>query len=384
MKKHTGIARLIARKTLGDKLTPDEEATLKHWLTDKRHAATYDDVRRLDMAADILRLRDEDYGEKMAARFHREQRQKRRHIVWRQMALWTGAAAVAALLFIAVPHLVPPGYDNVAHMQPAETSIVPGGAKAVLTLADGRQIGVTDDADGELDRLMDSVRAADADTLQQTAVRYHTLSVPRGGEFRHELADGTRVWLNSESELRFPETFAGAERHVYVKGEAFFDVAHDEAHPFVASTERGDIRVLGTRFNLTDYAGQPLAATLVEGSISFRTPQGRNYAVAPSQQLTFDDASGQVDVRTVDVSVYTAWVDRQFVFYRQPLENIMNVLARWYDFHPVFADDSLRGVRLSGRLLRDEDVRVLLHSYERAMGIRFVIRGNNIIVTQTP
>ena len=376
MKTTTDISKLIARKILGDTLAPEEEAALQAWLSDGRNAATYEEVKRLDLVSAMLRLEREDYGERMVARFRRTQQRRMLRLFLRRASVWAGVAAVVALLFLAVPRSARRlAGDNT---QQTAMTIVPGEPKAILTLADGQQIDVTDGDHRVVDRLLDSVSMALADTV---AVRYNTLSIPRGGEFRYELADGTRVWLNAESELRFPETFGGGERRVYVKAEVFFDVAHDEAHPFVVSTGRGDVRVLGTRFNLTDYAGTPLAATLVEGRIRFHTPDGRDYDVRPSQQLTFDEAGGTVDVQTVDVSVYTAWVDHQFVFRNQSLEDILTTLSRWYDFHPVFADDSLRGIRLSGRLYRGDDIRVLLNSYERAAGIRFVIRGENILVT---
>lgn len=376
MKTTTDISKLIARKILGDTLAPEEEAALQAWLSDGRNAATYEEVKRLDLVSAMLRLEREDYGERMVARFRRTQQRRMLRLFLRRASVWAGVAAVVALLFLAVPRSARRLAGD--STQQTAMTIVPGEAKAILTLADGQQIDVTGGDHRVVDRLLDSVSTALADTV---AVRYNTLSIPRGGEFRYELADGTRVWLNAESELRFPETFGGGERRVYVKGEVFFDVAHDEAHPFVVSTGRGDVRVLGTRFNLTDYAGTPLAATLVEGRIRFHTPDGRDYDVRPSQQLTFDEAGGTVDVQTVDVSVYTAWVDHQFVFRNQSLEDIMTTLSRWYDFHPVFADDSLRGIRLSGRLYRGDDIRVLLDSYERAAGIRFVIRGENILVT---
>lgn len=376
MKTTTDISKLIARKILGDTLAPEEEAALQAWLSDGRNAATYEEVKRLDLVSAMLRLEREDYGERMVARFRRTQQRRMLRLFLRRASVWAGVAAVVALLFLAVPRSARRLAGD--STQQTAMTIVPGEPKAILTLADGQQIDVTDGDHRVVDRLLDSVSMALADTV---AVRYNTLSIPRGGEFRYELADGTRVWLNAESELRFPETFGGGERRVYVKGEVFFDVAHDEAHPFVVSTGRGDVRVLGTRFNLTDYAGTPLAATLVEGRIRFHTPDGRDYDVRPSQQLTFDEAGGTVDVQTVDVSVYTAWVDHQFVFRNQSLEDILTTLSRWYDFHPVFADDSLRGIRLSGRLYRGDDIRVLLDSYERAAGIRFVIRGENILVT---
>ena len=250
MKTTTDISKLIARKILDDTLAPEEEAALQAWLSDERNAATYEEVKRLDLVSAMLRLEREDYGGRMVARFRRTQQRRMLRLFLRRASVWAGVAAVVALLFLAVPRSARRLAGD--STQQTAMTIVPGEAKAILTLADGQQIDVTGGDHRVVDRLLDSVSTALADTV---AVRYNTLSIPRGGEFRYELADGTRVWLNAESELRFPETFGGGERRVYVKGEVFFDVAHDEAHPFVVSTGRGDVRVLGTRFNLTDYAG---------------------------------------------------------------------------------------------------------------------------------
>ena len=156
---------------------------------------------------------------------------------------------------------------------------------------------------------------------------------------------------------------------------------NDARKPFIVRTGRGDITVYGTRFNVTDYADSPFAAVLVSGSIGFRPAQGgQTVRLRPSELLTCD-ADGHTTVTTVDPSVYTAWVDHRFVFRGQTLESIMTTLARWYDFTPVFRSDEARRIRLSGRLNRHEDIRVLLRSYEATTGLTFRIEGRNIVIT---
>ena len=190
------------------------------------------------------------------------------------------------------------------------------------------------------------------------------------------------MWLNSQTELRFPKKFGKNERKVYLKGEAFFDVTKDAKHPFIVSTEQGNITVYGTRFNVNNYAETPLSAVLVEGSIGFTTPQGKEVKIKPSEKLTYEQDKDQISVSTVDTSLYTAWVEHRFIFNGQPLEEIMTTLSRWYNFSVTFASDDIRRIRLSGQLYRHEDIRILLDSYEQTTGLKFQIENRNILITK--
>lgn len=143
---------------------------------------------------------------------------------------------------------------------------------------------------------------------------YHTLSVPAGGEFQYVLADGTKVWLNSDSELRFPTSFTGDERRVYLKGEAFFDVKKDNGKQFVVALPKGDIRVYGTRFCITDYGNKPMSAVLTRGSIGFTTTGGEEVRLKPADRLTYEAATGILRVEQVDTTLYMSWINKMFVF----------------------------------------------------------------------
>lgn len=190
------------------------------------------------------------------------------------------------------------------------------------------------------------------------------------------------MWLNSQTELRFPKKFKKEERKVYLKGEAFFDVAKDNKRPFIVSMEQGDIRVYGTRFNITNYAESPFSAVLVEGSIGFTTLQGKEVKIKPSEKLTYEQDKAAISICTVDTSLYTAWIEHLFIFNGQPLEEIMTNLSRWYNFKVSFASDDIRHIRLSGRLYRHEDIRVLLDSYETTTGLQFEIKDRTILITK--
>lgn len=386
MKSDTEISRLIAAKVLGQELTTEEEVRLNEWLlASDRNRAIYEEAKSMKLASRLMELEQEDYGQKMSDRFVRQQKQARRKLIYRNTAIWLSGVAATALIFVTISLLKPDVKIPQPTGQTAEApAIVPGKVEATLILTNGREIGITEKAPDKIDRLLDSIgiRAQASGKEQKKQVAYNTLAVPAGGEYTFHMADGTKVWLNSKTELRFPETFEGEERRIYLKGEAFFDVAKDKAHPFIVSTDRGDIRVYGTRFNVTGYADTPLSAVLVEGSIGFRPTEGKEVTLQPSQRIVYNEENGSTRIETVDVSQYTAWIDHMFVFNGQRLEDIMTSLSRWYNFTPVFTSDDIRNIRLTGRLYRHEDVRILLHSYEQITGIGFHIDGKKIIITK--
>ncbi len=386
MNKHLNIAQLIARKATDTPLTSQEQEVLDAWLHDEKNRESLAEIESLTLARRIVELEQAAYGKKMAARFHRERQRERRKLLLHRCVYWVSGVAALVLLVFSMNFFFNDGRkERTSVPVVAKQSIIPGESKAVLTLADGREFGITEDDGKAVSQLIDSVSTAEAVETSETAATntpiYNTLSVPRGGEFFHQLADGSKVWLNSESELRFPETFADGERRIYLKGEAFFEVEKD-TRPFIVTTRQGDIRVYGTRFCATDYEQQPFSAVLVEGSIGFRPAMGEEVCLTPSQRLEYNAETGGVKVEVVDTSLYTAWIEHYFLFRGQTLEEIMTTLSRWYNFNVVFADDSLRSIRLSGRLYRNDDVQILLNSYAKTAGIKFKIKDNNIIITQ--
>ncbi len=375
---------MIAKKVLGTPLSAAEEEALNTWSQKEENKAALKEIEKRTLANRLLDLEQERYGEKMAERFFKQQRRMRRQRLYSRTNMWLGIAAMLCIVVSVVLTRLPKLSDEHPELlADAVSSIVPGEVKATLTLADGREFGIDDADTRRIDQLIDSVHAKAGAKDPEAARRqmYHKLSVPQGGEFRHVLVDGTTVWLNSESELRFPESFEAGERRVYLKGEAYFEVAKDTARPFIISTSRGDIRVYGTTFNVTDYEGEPFSTVLVQGSIGFRPAKGDEVQLHPSERMEYDEETGSIKVETVDVSTYTAWVDHYFIFHAQSLEEIMKTLSRWYGFNTVFVHDNLRDIKLSGRLYRYEDIRMLLDSYEQTANVKFYIKGQNIIIT---
>ena len=383
--KRQPMIHLMARKALGLTLSEQEESELTAWLeASDENQRIFEQVKTFQDADKMLRLERDGYARQMAKRVMRQlavNGQRRvRHDLWKWMG---GVAAAVAIIVCAVVWSLPEAEELPFARQ--EGQIVPGKVEAVLTFANGEKLHITDTTSEEVwkERLLvvDSACEGKAFVEEGQAVTYNVLAVPAGGEFFYVLPDSTRVWINSDSELRFPTNFVDGVRRVELRGEAFFDVAHDRRSPFVVTLSGGDITVYGTRFNVTDYKEMGLSAVLVEGSIGFRSLHGDTVRLIPSERMVYGGDETGISVEKVDTELYTAWIDHRFVFRGQTLEEIMSTLARWYDFDIVFADEEARTIRLSGRLNRYDDIRVLLRTYEEVAGVHFGIRGREIVVS---
>ena len=266
--------------------------------------------------------------------------------------------------------------------------ITPGGVKAILQSEDGKMIDLTSSTSSRIvtsDGLVlvnDSLKGLrfDQSKSENQPMKYHTLAVPVGGEYHFTLADGTRVWVNSASEVRFPNCFSGGKREIYVKGEVYLEVARDEKHPFVVHAGENEVRVLGTRFNLTAYPDeQKVITTLVEGSVEFRNNQS-SIRLKPGEQSVLDRETNNLEKQKVDVSIYTSWVSGTFEYERMSLFDITRQLSRWYDVDIRFAAEELKHKRLAGVIYRDEELGFTIKVVERVANVRFIRENNTIYI----
>ena len=211
-------------------------------------------------------------------------------------------------------------------------------------------------------------------------VEYHTIRVPRGGEYNLQLADGSKVYLNAGSSLCYPVRFVGDRREVTLTGEGYFEVVKDSTQPFIVKAGDIDVRVLGTTFNVNAYSEKEvIATTLVEGKVQVNYRTGHQ-VITPGMQLVYDKQDGKVNVREVDTEVYTSWKDGYYYFKREALENIMDVLVQWYDLNVFYQHPDLKSLEFGGRLKRYEDIRYLLKKMEETHDVEFIIKGKTITV----
>ena len=258
----------------------------------------------------------------------------------------------------------------------------------ILTLADGQQVDLQERASGEL--LETETVGIHQDSLNGIVYEYrgkgdgktgfHTLEIPVAADYQLRLSDGTVVYLNSETTLRYPEIFAGKERKVYLEGEAYFEVAKDPVHPFKVIVNQLEVEVLGTHFNINAYPGQNgIATTLAEGKVKV-ADGGRQVVLKPGEQAWATDDGLQV--REVDVKEFTGWKDGLFRFRQMPLKEIMIQVYRWYGVGADFADDELAEITFTGVINKNLPAGELFRIIESVVDVRFTRdRENHVMIT---
>ena len=266
--------------------------------------------------------------------------------------------------------------------------IVPGKNQAVLKLGAGKSILLEEVADG-LITMNDKatgfekkngllVATADGKALNDP-ININMLETPKGGQYQVALPDGSRVWLNASSRLFFPTVFKQGERKVRLLGEAYFEVKSDKEHPFIIETSKGaSLRVLGTSFNVNAYEDDAQeTTTLLTGSLQVTHSQSQAL-LKPGQQAIVN-AKEIVDVREVETSYAVAWKEGNFMFNREPIKEVMNKIARWYDVEVIY-QGPVTETRFWGTVSRFSQVSDVLNMLEATGRVHFNIEGRRIYV----
>lgn len=312
-------------------------------------------------------------------------RQKRLPTVYR--------VAIAATLLIALSvslYL----YRQVNHSdaQPAlvENDVLPGGNRALLTLADGRTIDLDNAGDGLLAEQTGITISKTADGLLtyeisespngSETVAYNTITTPNGGQYQIILPDKSKVWLNAASSLHYPTSFSGNERRVTLTGEGYFEITHNPDLPFIVESNGQSVQVLGTSFNINAYEEEEaVVSTLVTGKIALQCNGcDQPIVLKPGDQSV--NVRGDVRVRQVDTNLFSAWKEGLIVLDKADLPTVIRQIQRWYDVEFVGAEDiNIKGT-LSGEVPRAIKLSGVLQALERQTNARFEIKGRRIMV----
>ncbi|OUN62314.1 MULTISPECIES: FecR family protein [unclassified Butyricimonas] len=315
--------------------------------------------------------------------FRQIQKRRRRSIVWKVSAVACGfllLCGISLLFWEKQPSAV--GDLNEAYGIHEDRQVVlqlSGGRQVVLGGTDSLQLQEKDKSievnNGLIAYHHGDVKSDGPENL------YNTLLVPKGGEFRVKLSDGTIVHLNADSELKYPLTFSRKERRVYLKGEAWFEVAKDQECPFYVTTDDIQVRVYGTEFNVNTHGVNEVQTVLVEGSIGIRSLHSTGEVrVLPGQLAEYSRKDQEIRLKEVDVRQYTAWREGFFYFNDETLEDIVDELARWYDMEVFFRSGNAKELHFSGFLKRYEDVRKILRTVTESTGVKFDVSGKTIVV----
>ncbi|NML41542.1 DUF4974 domain-containing protein [Chitinophaga sp. G-6-1-13] len=299
---------------------------------------------------------------------------------------WWAAAASLLLLAGAAWYLLRRPVAHTTDTAPALAmqDIRPASQSAILTLDDGSQVVLDSLHQGSIRNAAGTMIHLGQHTLAYSSSKdadpaYNTLSTPRGKLFHLILPDGTEVWLNAASSLRYPVSFNTAERVVELNGEAYFEVKQAATRPFrVKTVQESEIRVLGTGFNVNAYTNEPaVTTTLLHGRVQVLAAQ-QQILLKPGQQAAA--AGAGIKVQAADTSQVTAWKEGMFQFDNAGIQQVMNQLERWYDITVIY-ETGVPDIRFGGKMERDLDLRSILRILEIS-NVHYRLEGRKLIITQ--
>lgn len=400
-------ARLLEKKWLDDELAGDDrrqadgllarhpglEAEIGEACGQEAREGTWEAYRKFsgEKAYNrfLQKVKDKETAEEARQAASGSDDSRRLHIVWKWCAAAAVVLVVAGLSFWRM---------HSGSADEGGSVLQPGEQKGMLELADGTRIGIDKqdvrfvEKDAEVSYQPGQLSYAPAtlqpvtqeETINKEEESYNSFVIPFGGENSVVLSDGTTVRLNAASKLTYPVRFAkGRQRMVVLEGEAFFDVKKGD-EPFVVHTKYGDIRVLGTAFNVNAYDDNSACyTTLVRGQVCVTSPLSeKTLDLVPGQQAIV--SPGKMEKREVEVEDYTGWVNGVYSFHEQTLENIMNTLKRWYAAEVVYDSPALCDLLYTGTVKRYEDINSFLDAFEMTGDLHYVIRQNTIYLYQGP
>lgn len=367
------IEDLIERYNRG-MTTPAENALVESWYLKYKHGDPYLSQEQLE----------EDQKESLDSLLNEIQGRTKRI----KLSRWAIAASI--LFFMAAGGYFFSINNNsrrqIAAVKPQKQDVAPGGNKAILTLGDGSTIVLNSAKIGKLARQGNIIikKAADGQISyndvsgSRTSKNevYNIAATPQGGQYQFILADGTKVWLNASSSIKYPVVFSEKERRIELTGEAYFEVAHNAQKPFKVISNGQTVEVLGTHFNINAYNDeQAVKTTLLEGSV--KVSAGKvNHIIKPGQQARFDH--GLIDVMNVDPDEVVAWKNGFFFFEDNNIQEVMRQLSRWYSVEIKY-EGQLPSRRFSGEISRNVNLSQILDilSFKQ---IHYKIDGKTIIV----
>ena len=379
------IWEIIAASIHGEELSQEEISTLQVWLDENKQ--NRDEYARLQIFyaenkgsltdnINVQRAWEDNYARRKAGKMIR---------LRRKIVRWGYAAVVTLVIGVGVLLLTEKDDEQAVKVEFVESQIVPGSPKAVLTLASGEELDLQEEGqfvskDSSRIRNVGNVLEYEAGVKKhgEKKLEYNTLTIPRGGEYQLKLEDGTNVWLNAETELRFPVAFGDSERRIFLKGEAYFDVIHNEKQPFVVNTHRFDVRVLGTCFNVKSYSSDEVVSVDVEsGKVQVDLPEAMMRLKA-KEQVLINTVSGEYNKRHEERGV-AVWQKRGLRFNSTPICDVAKELERMYNCRITFTQGQEFNNLISGEH-DNKSLEAVLQSIGYTSGIHYKRSGDQVLL----
>jgi ferric-dicitrate binding protein FerR (iron transport regulator) len=376
----------IIEKKLKGTISDNENRMLEDWIkSDSRHEHFFEKSKHYILDKDDFGWFDKERLQKSWKRYEAQVSLLRRR---KRIRIYSSIAAACALIVLSVGVLL--WYPSKDVKVAEKKSVISAGTtKAILVLADGSSVDLgrlskdtLKQGEAVLSTTDNSIAYSKESSIEAPDDKeiFNTIKTPRGGEYVLNLSDGTKVWLNSQSVIKYPVNFKGKYRKVHLEGEAFFKVAKDKSHPFIVKSNSLNVKVLGTSFNVRNYNDEhELHTTLVEGSVEFKTQFGTTILKPGQQAILAKDGMKNV-VKEVDAKLYTSWIDGKIVIRNEELESIMNKLSKWYNMEVFYMSEAVRKLMFYAHIDRYDDLNELLSKFEKTGNVRFKVKNNIVYV----
>lgn len=376
----------LIKKSLHTTLAPNEQEQLNQWLEESpTHKRLYHDIQQYTIHThnfhpSVKEL--QQFRTTYIKRLETVQKQNKYHQLYSKVQI---AAIFTLPIVIALSLLFHKPDKQETLIATKIESPMPGSPKATLITESGDKVKLNEENSKELKPGIRIDHKAhqliyDIDTSHQTKQAINRLLTPRGGEYSVSLSDGTKVWLNADSELEYPVQFSKNIRKVHLKGEAYFEVTHNHSQAFIVATDGIEVKVYGTEFNINTRTPNSIQTTLVNGSIAIHNKELKEIKIQPNQMAEYNRTTGKVEIKDVDVNDYIGWKSGIYIFENRTVEQIMKELSLWYDTEVFYTNNEAKNKRFSGILPRFKNIEELLRVIEKTTYVKFEIKGNTIIV----
>ncbi len=388
--KYEQITRLMAKKIAG-KISSDEDIILNEWINEsEKNLQVYRKIEseeNWNKRTEILSHFNTRKGWEHIRRtlqFEEERKANARQIRLKVIQLVAAVLFPIGLFFFMYNYL----NDKEERELVVAQKVQYGESRALLTLEDGTVFEINNqDTTREWLKLqvgiaIDSL-GANYNVKKSNALsneEYHTLETPRNCEYQLTLADGTQVWMNASTKLRYPKQFNGQTRDVFVTGEAYFEVVENKAKPFFVHFKGNRVEVLGTKFNIKAHSNEKVDfVTLAEGSIALKHDK-QQVVLKPNHQAVINNTIDDIEIEEVDASMFIAWTEGKFMYKDEKLEEIINDMARWYNLNVFYQNQGMKEKRFSINTNRYGSIEEMIQVLEATNKVKFEVNENNVIV----
>ncbi|WP_455509745.1 FecR family protein [Butyricimonas paravirosa] len=378
------IRSIIVKSVLGT-LTEEENLVLQEWLRgNDQNRVLY---QKLSSAIELKHKYEQYESVDVEEAFRRNQHRLYQNNLSRRMKKNLPYVAAVLFLFGVFVCLFMNHTGEVREEVPVVLSA--GGKHAELILANGQKVDLHEGMEMKFREGSSNIQVKGNVVYYEekkdsvTIDEYNMIRTPLGGEYSLTLSDGTKVWLNAMSELRYPVAFGGDLREVELRGEAYFEVAENKNKPFIVRTDEFNVRVLGTSFNISAYADSPLAlTTLCSGQVRLTdcmNPENEQ-DLLPGEQLLFHRESRKMEIRNVDTNVFVSWREGFFQFDNHTVEEVFMILQRWYNVQIFYANTEARQEVFTGKLPRFDNMMIIIDLIKRVSDLKITVYGKVIYI----